>query len=46
VEDCPTQQVTETAGEGESSQFAEVKAMQPALHIAERENWPLLTHGW
>jgi len=34
----PTQQVVETAkGEGESSQFAEVKAIQLALDIASRE---------
>ncbi|GAB0209282.1 hypothetical protein GRJ2_003393900 [Grus japonensis] len=29
-------------GEGESSQFAEVKAIQLALDIAEREKWPML----
>ncbi|KAK4818459.1 hypothetical protein QYF61_013665 [Mycteria americana] len=29
-------------GEGESSQFAEVKAIQLALDIAEREKWPVL----
>lgn len=39
----PIQQVTETAeGEGESSQFEEVKAIQLALGIAEREKWPAL----
>ncbi|GAB0210311.1 hypothetical protein GRJ2_003496900 [Grus japonensis] len=38
-----TQQVVEaTEGEGESSQFAEVKAIQLALKIAEREKWPVL----
>ncbi|GAB0207556.1 hypothetical protein GRJ2_003221300 [Grus japonensis] len=46
----PTRQVTEAAeGEGESSQFAEVKAIQLALDIAEREKWPTLylyTHSW
>ncbi|KAK4823344.1 hypothetical protein QYF61_001621 [Mycteria americana] len=29
-------------GEGESSQFAEVKAIQLPLDIAEREKWPVL----
>ncbi|GAB0210183.1 hypothetical protein GRJ2_003484100 [Grus japonensis] len=39
----PTQRVAEAAeGEGESSQFAEVKAIQLALDIAEREKWPTL----
>ena len=39
----PTQQVAEAAeGEGESSQFAEVKAIQLALDIAEREKWLVL----
>ncbi|KAK4806899.1 hypothetical protein QYF61_012620 [Mycteria americana] len=39
----PIRQVTETAeGDGESSQFAEVKAIQVALDIAEREKWPVL----
>ncbi|GAB0208806.1 hypothetical protein GRJ2_003346300 [Grus japonensis] len=36
-------------GEGESSQFAEVKAIQLALDIAEREKWPMLylcTDSW
>ncbi|GAB0208430.1 hypothetical protein GRJ2_003308700 [Grus japonensis] len=46
----PTQQVAEAAeGEGESSQFAEVKAIQLALDIAEREKWPMLdlyTDSW
>ncbi|PKU38846.1 hypothetical protein llap_10855 [Limosa lapponica baueri] len=39
----PTRRVVEaTAGVGESSQFAEVKAIQLALDIAEREKWPVL----
>ncbi|XP_074424625.1 uncharacterized protein LOC141735548 isoform X2 [Larus michahellis] len=46
----PTQQVAEPAeGEGESSQFAEVKAIQLALDIAEREKGPILylcTDSW
>ncbi|GAB0210200.1 hypothetical protein GRJ2_003485800 [Grus japonensis] len=46
----PTQRVAEAAeGEGESSQFAEVKAIQLALDIAEREKWPMLdlyTDSW
>ncbi|KAM9590498.1 uncharacterized protein ACIBXB_005758 [Morphnus guianensis] len=46
----PTRLVAETAeGEGESSQFAEVKAIQLALDIAEREKWPVLylyTDSW
>jgi len=46
----PTRQVAETAeGEGESSQFAEVKAIQLALDIASREQWPVLylyTDSW
>ncbi|XP_062460231.1 ribonuclease H-like [Pezoporus occidentalis] len=46
----PGRQVAETAeGEGESSQFAEVKAIQLALDIAEREKWPVLylyTDSW
>ena len=46
----PTRQVIEaTEGEGESSQFAEVKAIQLALDIAEREKWPVLylyTDSW
>ncbi|GAB0209660.1 hypothetical protein GRJ2_003431700 [Grus japonensis] len=36
-------------GEGESSQFAEVKAIQLALDISEREKWPTLylyTDSW
>lgn len=34
-------------GEGESSQFAEVKAIQLALGIAEQEKWPVLyTDSW
>ncbi|KAK4811763.1 hypothetical protein QYF61_005331 [Mycteria americana] len=40
----------ETAeGEGESCQFAEVKAIQLALDLAEREKWPVLylyTDSW
>ncbi|KAK4810791.1 hypothetical protein QYF61_008763 [Mycteria americana] len=46
----PTRQVVEaTEGEGESTQFAEVKAIQLALEIAEREKWPVLylnTDSW
>jgi len=46
----PTRQVAETAkGEGESSQFAEVKAIQLALDMASREKWPVLylyTDSW
>jgi len=46
----PTRQITETAeGEVESSQFAEVKAIQLALDIASRETWPVLclyTNTW
>ncbi|GAB0192630.1 hypothetical protein GRJ2_001728300 [Grus japonensis] len=46
----PTWRVAEAAeGEGESSQFAEVKAIQLALDIAEREKWPTLylyTGSW
>ena len=46
----PTRRVTETAeGEGESSQFAEVKAIRLALDIAERKKWPVLclyTDSW
>ncbi|GAB0207154.1 hypothetical protein GRJ2_003181000 [Grus japonensis] len=46
----PTRRVAEAAeGEGESSQFAEVKAIQLALDIAEREKWPTLyvyTASW
>ncbi|GAB0205179.1 hypothetical protein GRJ2_002983500 [Grus japonensis] len=46
----PTQRVAEAAeGEGESSQFAEVKAIQLALDMAEREKWPTLslyTDSW
>ncbi|XP_075302900.1 uncharacterized protein LOC142365714 [Opisthocomus hoazin] len=46
----PTRQVAETAeGEGESSQFAEVKAIRLALDIAGREKWPglyLYTDSW
>ncbi|KAK4815868.1 hypothetical protein QYF61_009919 [Mycteria americana] len=39
----PIRQVTEPAeGEGESSHFAEVKAIQLALDIAEREKRPVL----
>ncbi|KAK4826688.1 hypothetical protein QYF61_010697 [Mycteria americana] len=40
MESCMT--AAETAeGEGKSSQFAEVKAIQLALDIAEREKWPV-----
>jgi len=46
----PTRQVAETAeGESESSQFAEVKAIQLALDIASREKWPVVyfyTDSW
>ncbi|KAM6086134.1 uncharacterized protein LJ206_007568 [Theristicus caerulescens] len=46
----PVRQVAETAeGEAELSQFAEVKAIQLALDIAEREKWPMLylyTDSW
>ncbi|GAB0179225.1 hypothetical protein GRJ2_000387800 [Grus japonensis] len=45
----PTRRVTEAAEEGESSQFAEMKAIQLALDIAEREKWPMLylyTDSW
>ncbi|KAK4826302.1 hypothetical protein QYF61_007149, partial [Mycteria americana] len=46
----PTRQVVETAeGEGESNQFAEVKAIQLALDTDEGEKWPILycyTDSW
>ncbi|RMC12135.1 hypothetical protein DUI87_11270 [Hirundo rustica rustica] len=46
----PTQQAAEaTEGEGGSSQLAELKAVQLALDIAEREKWPklcLCTDSW
>ncbi|GAB0207226.1 interleukin-6 receptor subunit beta [Grus japonensis] len=46
----PTRRVAEAAeGEGELSQFAEVKSIQLALDIAEQEKWPMLyryTHSW
>jgi len=46
----PTGQAAETAeGEGESSQFAEMKAIQLALDIASREEWSVLclyTDSW
>ena len=46
----PTEKVAETTeGKGESSQFAEVKAVQLALDDAERERWPMLylyTDSW
>ncbi|RMC19235.1 hypothetical protein DUI87_03841 [Hirundo rustica rustica] len=46
----PTQQVAQAAeGEGASSQLAELKAIQLALDIAEREKWPklyLYTDSW
>lgn len=39
----PTRQVVEAMeGEGESSQYAEMKAIQLALEIAERGKWPVL----
>ncbi|KAJ7427114.1 hypothetical protein WISP_09528 [Willisornis vidua] len=39
----PTRQVTEAIElEGESSEFAELKAVQLALYTAEREKWPRL----
>ncbi|GAB0203014.1 hypothetical protein GRJ2_002767000 [Grus japonensis] len=39
----PTRRVAETAaGESESRQFAEVKAIQLALDIAEQGKWPML----
>jgi len=37
-----TRQVTEAAEEGESSQFAEVKAIQLASDTASKEKWPVL----
>ncbi|TRZ08085.1 hypothetical protein HGM15179_019021 [Zosterops borbonicus] len=46
----PTRQVAEaTEGEGGSGQLAELKAVQLALDIAEREKWPklyLYTDSW
>ena len=46
----PMRQVAEaTEGKGESSQFAEVKAVQLALDGAEWEGWPMLylyTDSW
>ncbi|GAB0207493.1 hypothetical protein GRJ2_003215000 [Grus japonensis] len=46
----PTRRVAEAAeGQGESSQFAEVKAIQLALDLAESEKWPTLylyTETW
>ncbi|RMC20554.1 hypothetical protein DUI87_01405 [Hirundo rustica rustica] len=46
----PTRQVAQaTEGEGGSSQLAELKAVQLALDIAEREKWPklyLYTDSW
>ncbi|RMC20644.1 hypothetical protein DUI87_01496 [Hirundo rustica rustica] len=46
----PTRQVAQaTEGEGGSSQLAELKAVQLALYIAEREKWPklyLYTDSW
>ncbi|RMC05662.1 hypothetical protein DUI87_17747 [Hirundo rustica rustica] len=46
----PTRQVAEaTEGEGGSSELAELKAVQLALDIAEREGWPrlyLYTDSW
>ncbi|PKU33638.1 hypothetical protein llap_16056 [Limosa lapponica baueri] len=39
----PTRQVAEaTEGQGESSQFAEAKAIQLALGIVEQDKWPVL----
>ncbi|RMC12142.1 hypothetical protein DUI87_11277 [Hirundo rustica rustica] len=39
----PTRQVAQAAeGEGRSSQHAELKAIQLAMDIAEREKWPKL----
>ena len=45
----PTRVAEATKGRGESSQFAEVKAVQLALDVAERERWPMLyryTDSW
>ncbi|XP_066195642.1 ribonuclease H-like [Sylvia atricapilla] len=46
----PTRQVTQaTEGEGGSSQLTELKAVQLAVDIAEREKWPklyLYTNSW
>ncbi|PKU29557.1 hypothetical protein llap_20139 [Limosa lapponica baueri] len=46
----PARRVAEvTEGQGKSSQFAEVKAIQLALDIAEREKWLVLylyTNSW
>ncbi|GAB0206327.1 hypothetical protein GRJ2_003098300 [Grus japonensis] len=46
----PTRRVAEAAeGQGELSQFAEVKAIQLALDLAESEKWPMLylcTETW
>uniref|UniRef100_A0A8V0YU63 Uncharacterized protein n=2 Tax=Gallus gallus TaxID=9031 RepID=A0A8V0YU63_CHICK len=46
----PMRQVAEaTEGKGESSQFAEVKAVQLALDVTEGEGWPVLylyTDSW
>ncbi|KAF4794261.1 hypothetical protein TURU_103254 [Turdus rufiventris] len=46
----PTQQAAEaTGGEGGSSQLAELKVVQLALDVAEREKWPklyLYTDSW
>ncbi|RMC06845.1 hypothetical protein DUI87_16294 [Hirundo rustica rustica] len=48
----PTRRVAQaTEGQGGSSQIAELKAIQLALDIAEREKWPRLylytpTRGW
>ncbi|XP_071889075.1 uncharacterized protein [Anas platyrhynchos] len=46
----PTRRIVEAMeGEGESSQYAEVKAIQLALEIAKREKWPVLylyTDSW
>ncbi|RMC08879.1 hypothetical protein DUI87_13873 [Hirundo rustica rustica] len=45
----PTQVAQATEGQGGSSQVAELKAIQLALDIAEREKWPrlyLYTDSW
>lgn len=38
----PTQVTKAAEAEGESSQCAEIKAIQLALDTSKRENWPLL----
>ena len=45
----PTQVAEATEGKGESSQFADVKAVQLALDVAEWLRWPMLclyTDSW